>query len=391
LLTDIWVEGEVSQLFHARSGHIYFTLRDDESQIKCVLFRAHSLRQRMLPKVGQHITVHGQITLYEREGTIQLYADVIQPTGIGLAAMQLEQLRQRLTAEGLFEASRKRPLPAAPRVIGIVTSPDGAVWHDIQHVIGRRYPLARLVFAPTVVQGTRAAAAIVAALDLIQTDLDVEVVILARGGGSAEDLWVFNDERVVRAIFACRVPVVSGVGHETDWTLADEVADVRAPTPSAAAEICVPSIVDLAQLVNTATERIADLALDQVGRHAARLQLLSAQLAKSSPAISIQANLTRIDAIRLRQANAFHRRYSAAVAGAERTASMLRALDPVAVLGRGYVSLSDPETGAPIGSVSGAVPDRPFIATFADGTAAGLFTPSARPHPAGQPASSASA
>ncbi|MDP9365285.1 MAG: exodeoxyribonuclease VII large subunit, partial [Chloroflexota bacterium] len=265
LLADVWVEGEISNLFLARSGHVYFTLRGDEGQLKCVLFRVHAARQRASLLPGDQVAAHGRVTVYEKDGALQLYVDVVQPAGLGLAALQLERLRQQLAAEGLFDPSRKRPIPERPRAIGVVTSADGAVWHDIQQVLRRRYPFAELILAPTLVQGERAPAAIVAAMAAIEADGRAEVVIVARGGGSAEDLAAFNDEAVVRAVFACRLPVVTGVGHETDRTLVDEVADLRAPTPSAAAELCVPSVLEIGARLAEARERLnrgIDLALE---------------------------------------------------------------------------------------------------------------------------------
>jgi exodeoxyribonuclease VII large subunit len=373
LLADVWVEGEVSQAFRAQSGHVYFTLRDDEGQLKCALFRAHAVRQQRLPTPGDQVAAHGHVTLYQRDGAVQLYADVVQPAGLGLAALQLERLRQKLEAEGLFDPSRKRPLPPSPRVIGVVTSADGAVWHDIQQVIGRRYPLAELVLAPTTVQGERAPAAIVAALQAIQDDGRAEVVILARGGGGAEDLWAFNDEQVIRAVFACRVPVVSGVGHETDWTLVDAVADLRAPTPSAAAELCVPSVADLAIRIGEARERLARCAEQVVHAGADDVALLRSRLDRRSPEPAIAARHALVAGLFRRATSRQHaiERESRAKLDAHR--ATLGALDPRAVLARGYALLHDAGDGTLIGSVTAAAPGRAFHAHLADGVAAGTF------------------
>ena len=283
LLSDLWVEGEVAETFVARSGHVYFTLRDTDSQLKCVLFRAQAQRLRSMPRAGDQIAAHGRISVYERDGAYQLYVDLIQPAGLGILALQLELLRQQLAAEGLFEPSRKRPIPTMPSCIGVVTSAEGAVWHDIQHVLRRRFPLVHLLLASTPVQGDNAPAGIVAALQALQDDGRADVIIVARGGGSAEDLWCFNDERVVRAVFACRVPVVSGVGHETDWTLIDDVADLRAPTPSAAAELCSPSIVDLAARIVDLQRRGTRSIVDQVADCRDSLADLSSRLARLTP------------------------------------------------------------------------------------------------------------
>ena len=243
LLNDIWIEGEVSNLRRAGSGHAYFSLRDDSSSLRCALFR-NSLGHDHLTD-GALVIAHGRVSLYVVRGDLQLIADAIQPEGVGRLQMQLEQLRAQLDREGLFDPSRKRPLPEFPKRIGVVTSPSGAVWHDIQTIIGRRYPLVELLLAPAVVQGDAAAPTIVEAVEALNADADIDAIIVARGGGSLEDLWAFNEEAVARAVFASRAPVVSAVGHETDVTICDLVADVRAATPSEAAEMIVPDRVDL--------------------------------------------------------------------------------------------------------------------------------------------------
>jgi exodeoxyribonuclease VII large subunit len=240
LLQDVWIEGEVSEAFAAKSGHIYFTLRDERTQLKCVLFKREAARQLQLPRVGDQLTVHARVSVYEATGQYQAYVDVVQPAGLGIQALLMEQLRQKLDAEGLFDVSRKRPVPAAPKCIAVVTSTDGAVLHDIQTVLQRRYPLTHLLVAAAAVQGDRAPVSLIEAIRRVQDDGRAEVLIVARGGGSADDLACFNDEGLARAVFACRIPVVSAVGHETDWTIIDLVADLRAATPSAAAELCSP-------------------------------------------------------------------------------------------------------------------------------------------------------
>jgi exodeoxyribonuclease VII large subunit len=343
VLSDVWVEGEVSNLFRAQSGHVYFSLRGgaDEGQIKCALFRPFAARQRSLPRPGELIAAHGRVTVYERDGALQLYVDVLERAGIGLAALQLEQLRQRLADEGLFDEARRRPLPRAPRVIGVVTSPDGAVWHDIRQVVRRRYPLTHLVLAPAAVQGEGAGAALVAALRAIQDDGRAEVVILARGGGSAEDLAAFNDEAVVRAVFACRVPVVTGVGHETDRTLADDAADLRAPTPSAAAELCVPSVVDLLDQAGRMGVRLKRAIDDVVEDERQRLTAMGRDLLRVDLRRSIDHRREATAALSRRSGRTQRQRLEATSALLGARAELLRALDPVAVLERGYAVLAD--------------------------------------------------
>lgn len=393
LLADLWVEGEIADTFVARSGHIYLTLRDGESLLKCVVFRAQAQRLRVSPRPGDHIAAHGRISVYERDGTYQLYVDLLQPAGLGILALQLELLRQQLAAEGLFEPSRKRPIPAMPSCIGVVTSAEGAVWHDIQNVLRRRFPLVHLLLAASPVQGESAPAGIVAALQALQDDGRAQVVIVARGGGSADDLWCFNDERVVRAVFACRIPVVSGVGHETDWTLVDDVADLRAPTPSAAAELCSPSIVDLASRLVDA-QRMADrLIRERLDEAADELKEVTSKIERLSPETTIAGDRTRVDGLRLSLGQHRDRSVSAARATVgERQARVRRAirdslstrrrsfdlerarlvvLNPGNVLRRGYAHLTSDTDAGPITSVDDvAVRDR-ITARLADGVIAG--------------------
>ena len=247
LLQDVWVRGEVANLARPASGHSYFSLRDGDRSLRCVMFRMAYGAD--LLSDGSAVIAHGRVSIYEVRGDLQLIIDIVQPEGVGDLRLKLEELKLKLETEGLFEPSRKRPLPEFPRRVGVVTSPDGAVWHDIQTVIQRRYSLVALVLAPTAVQGDGAVQGIVDAIDALNSTPDIDMVIVARGGGSLEDLWPFNEEAVARAIFASRAPVITGVGHETDLTIADMVADQRAPTPSAAAEMGVPDRQELSSRV----------------------------------------------------------------------------------------------------------------------------------------------
>jgi exodeoxyribonuclease VII large subunit len=367
ILADIWVQGEVSSLYQHRSGHVYFTLQDGDAQLKSIMFRGNAVRHRRLPAQGDLVVAHGSISLYEQNSTVQLYADSVQQAGLGLAALELERLRQRLEAEGLFDESRKRPLPEAPRFIGVVTSPDGAVWHDIQHVLRRRYPLTHLILSPAHVQGDHAPASIVAAIDALQVEARSEVIIVARGGGSAEDLAAFNDEQVVRAIFASRVPVISGVGHETDWTLTDLVADLRAPTPSAAAEVSTPSVVDLALRVREARadlrHQITAILDDATAANARQMRSLH----RASPAQTVAARQRDLKQLTAR----IHRGQEATL---ERTranlalqSNLLRSLNPIRVLHRGYAAVSVATTGQPVTSRRHAPADTVLHLQLADG------------------------
>lgn len=243
VLSDLTVSGEIANYRHPSSGHHYFSLRDSESALSCVMFRYG--RGGQFLSDGAQVIVHGRISMYTARGDLQLYVDNVRPDGVGALQQAFEALKARLEAEGLFDPSRKRPLPQFPSRIAVITSPTGAVIQDITNVLRRRYPLAELVLIPSAVQGESAAPEIVRAFSALAALDDIDVVILARGGGSLEDLWPFNEEIVARAVFACQVPVVSAVGHETDFTIADYVADVRAPTPSAAAELVAPNVSDL--------------------------------------------------------------------------------------------------------------------------------------------------
>ena len=267
-LGDLWVEGEVGRVTISSAGHAYFALKDERNQLQCVWFRDDRQRSAFEPQAGLRIVAHGRIDLFEPQGALQLYVESIQPAGFGDLALRFEALKARLAAEGLFEASRKRALPVRPRVIAVITSPSGAVWRDVCHVLSRRWPLARVVLVAARVQGEGAPASLLTAFRRLERwiaqahaadrpDDAPAVTILARGGGSLEDLWPFNDERVVRAVVAHRVPVVCGVGHEADVTLVDFAADVRAPTPSAAAEIVVPDRAEFAAKLRAAGNRLA--------------------------------------------------------------------------------------------------------------------------------------
>src|SRR5215216_4540074 len=367
LYADLWLEGEVSDVSRSSAGHVYFSLRDDDGCLKCVLFRGQALRQHYPLRLGDQIVIHGGLSIYPRSGAIQLVADLVQPAGLGAASLELEYLRQRLEAEGLFNPLRKRPLPASPGTIGVVTSLHGAAWHDIVNVVGRRYPLADLVLSPAQVQGAGAAESIVQALQALLQDVEVDVVILARGGGASEDLSAFNDERVVRAVFASRVPVVTGVGHATDRTLVEDVADVYAPTPSAAAELCVPSIADLSERLQSLESRLVwSLAASRANAETALLAA-SRRLTAACPAPMVGQRRIDIEtaAFRMRRAatdRISRDRQSVAVSG-----EVLAALDPTAVLQRGYAALQRTDDRLPIFSVAQAEPGTRIIAFLSDG------------------------
>src|SRR5947208_5351155 len=333
-LADVWVEGEVSTPSFPPSGHCFFTLKDAGAQVKAVIFREELGRSAVRPQHGMAVICHGRVRAYEPQGIYQLYVESLTPAGAGDLHARYEQLRTRLAAEGLFDASRKRPLPRWPRRIGVVTSPVGAVWQDIRNVVRRRYPLVELVLSPTAVQGEAASPAVVVALKRIFAQREIDLVILARGGGSLEDLWAFNDERVVRALVAAPVPVVVGVGHESDVTLADFVADVRAPTPSAAAELAVPDGTQLPAILNRLRDRASSALLSRTAERRRQLTAEARALVSWEPDLG---------AARQRTADLVDRGHRALSARVERHRATLdgvrdglRALGPAATLARGY-------------------------------------------------------
>ena len=334
MLGDVWVEGEVSAPSLPPSGHCYFTLKDSASQIRAVMFREELERAQVRPAHGMQVICHGRVRGYEAQGVYQLYVESLQPAGRGDLHQRYEALRAKLTAEGLFAAERKRQLPRWPRRIGVVTSPIGAVWRDIGNVMRRRYPHAELILSPSVVQGEAAAPAIVGALQRLYRQPALDVVIVARGGGSLEDLWSFNDERVVRCLAESPVPTVVGVGHETDVTLADFAADLRAPTPSAAAELAVPDATQLPAIVGRLRDRATAAALAAVADRRRRLDGEARALSRLEP---------NLPALRQRAAELLDRAdrsvrgiLAARHVGVVALGDRLRAVGPAATLGRGY-------------------------------------------------------
>jgi len=344
-LNDIWIAGEVSNYSQSAKGHIYFSLKDEEGQLSAVLFRQHALWQTSRLRNGLSVVVHGEVSVYAETGRLQIVADEVQEEGVGRLALAFDELKAQLEAEGLFALERKRPLPPQPRVIGIVTSAQAAAYQDILNVLGRRYPLARVILSPTIVQGEGAPAAIVAALAELNRQPGVEVIIVARGGGSAEDLAAFNDERVARAVFASRLPVVSGVGHETDSTIIDYVADLRAPTPSAAAELVSPDFRDIAAHVQELRAVAASYLLDAYETSKRRLLLSQLRGQRLSPRKLIINGTLRVDQDTTRAAN---RLQGATNLGKLRLLTLrarAKALDPTAVLARGYAIIRNQQSG----------------------------------------------
>jgi exodeoxyribonuclease VII large subunit len=307
----VWVEGEISNLRCPSSGHAYFTLKDDLAQLRCVLFRGRGRRVRFALEDGLHVLVFGGLEVYAARGEYQLVAELMEPKGLGALQLAFEQLKRKLEAEGLFEQARKRPLPRFPRAIGIVTSPTGAALRDMLHIIGRRFGDLRIVIAPVRVQGEGAAVEIARALRDLDELGDLDVVIVGRGGGSIEDLWAFNDERVARAIVASRAPVISAVGHETDFTIADFVADLRAPTPSGAAELVVREKLAVLEALREAHARLGQVIRARLERDRGRLLGLARRRVLTDPARALHDRHRRVDELtaRLRAAARSHHRH----------------------------------------------------------------------------------
>ncbi|MGR8920706.1 MAG: exodeoxyribonuclease VII large subunit, partial [Gammaproteobacteria bacterium] len=292
-LGHVWVEGEISNLARPASGHIYFSLKDAKAQVRCAMFRNRNRALGFRPENGLAVLARGRVSLYTARGDFQLIVDELEPAGDGALRLRFEQLKQRLAAEGLFDAARKQPLPAWPRQIGVVTSPSGAAVRDVLHVLARRCPGIPVIVYPTAVQGESAARAIVAALAAAERRAECDVLLVCRGGGSLEDLWPFNEEIVARAIAGCTIPVVSGVGHEVDVTIADFVADLRAPTPSAAAEQVSPDTAELARRVTGLERRLGTNLRYALRQRASRLGELGARLV--SPKRRLELGYQRTD------------------------------------------------------------------------------------------------
>ncbi len=390
------VRGELSGYTRAASGHCYFTLKDadgDAASIRCAMFKRAASQLQFLPTDGQQVQLRGRVAVYEPRGELQFIVEAMQRSGDGSLYEQFLQLKQKLEAEGLFDASRKRPLVLHPRRLGIVTSLDGAVLHDVATSLARRAPQVELIVYPSLVQGPEAPAALVAAIEIAGRRREVDTLLLCRGGGSIEDLWAFNDERVVRAIAACTVPVVSGVGHETDTTLADFVADLRAPTPTAAAELCAParsdslSVLDavaaamqrrMRRAIDTEAQRLDTLAMrslrpvDAVRRQAQGLNLWSLRLASAAQRLVA----TRAQALQVSGAR-FQRKGAASIQAVATTLdcldARLRSLDPAGVLQRGYAWVSD-DSGRPLVSASQLRVGQSVRAVLGDGVAVAQVT-----------------
>ena len=341
-LSNLILLGEISNFTrHYKSGHLYFTLKDDTASVKAVMFRDKARLLGFPPQNGMLVLAYGRATLYERDGAFQVYVEFMRPFGAGAAQMAFDALKEKLEAEGLFAAEHKRPLPPVPRCIGIVTSKTGAALQDVCNVISRRWPLTKLLLAPVSVQGIEAEQSIVQGIRALDRDKRADLILVTRGGGSKEDLWVFNSERIARAAYACHKPVISAVGHEIDYTILDYVADVRAPTPSAAAELCVPDKRQFLQEIYNLEQNIQKNIQSRLQMCYNRVNALGADAALQAFHGSLEARAQQVD----RYAAAASGVAAAAAAAREQAlrsaAALAASLDPYAVLARGYAMVRD--------------------------------------------------
>ncbi len=353
-LQDVWVTGEISNLSRPASGHIYFTLKDKNASLRCVMWKTDALRTRPNLQEGAAVEVHGRIAVYEPQGQYQLIANLIQAKGEGALFQEFLRLKSMLEAEGLFDPERKRAIPEHPRVIGIVTSATGAALRDMLNTIRRRQPLAKVILAPSPVQGVDAPPALVDAIQALNQQ-NLDVILVARGGGSIEDLWAFNDERVVRAVAASQVPIISGVGHETDFTLCDFAADLRAPTPTAAAELATQTTLDdLRFQLSAYQSRLTDLTSNLLADHEALISSLATRLKYVSPERRIQSEFQRLDELSRRAFSALNHRIQLQSARVDGISKRLNALNPAGILARGYAIITRKSDGKIVGKVSQA-------------------------------------
>ncbi len=336
-LQDVWVEGEISNLSRPSSGHVYFTLKDSSASLRCVMWRSDASRLRFNLQDGAAVEAHGKISVYQAAGQYQLYADLLRPVGEGALFQEFLRLKALLEARGLFDPARKRPIPELPECIGIVTSPTGAALRDMLRTIQRRMPLVRVILAPSPVQGEEAPAAIVDALQRLDRIVGPDVILLARGGGSIEDLWAFNDERVVTAVTESRTPVISGVGHETDFTLVDFAADLRAPTPTAAAELATSiSLDDLKSRIDEMNHLLVNDIQSAIGNQRTSLETLRLNLLYQSPLQRVRSDRQRLDELSRQLNSLLVHRLILAREQIKGLKERLHALNPAAVLARGY-------------------------------------------------------
>ena len=364
-LQSVFISGEISNFVNHRSGHYYLTLKDDGAEIKSVMFRSANAKLKFLPENGMKVVCKGRISVYETSGAYQLYIDNMIPDGSGALNLAFEQLKERLEKEGLFDAAHKKPVPEYPKKVGVITSPTGAAVQDIKNVLSRRYPLAEMIFYPALVQGDGAANDIVNAIKYFNKFNLADVLIVGRGGGSIEDLWAFNEEALARSIYESDIPVISAVGHETDFTICDFVADLRAPTPSAAAELAVPDISTELRRLNNQKSLLLNLSLSYTDNLKIMLSVLNNQLEKRSPQTFVNDYRVRCDKAEIKIENSAAAFLLESRKNFSAVCAKLDALSPLKILSRGFAAVS--KNGEAIISATKLVKGDKINVVFSDG------------------------
>lgn len=341
-LANIFISGEISNFTnHYRTGHLYFTLKDDSAAVRAVMFNSSAKRLKFMPEDGMKVIARGRVSVYEASGQYQLYVDDMQPDGVGALNLAYEQLKEKLQKEGLFSEQHKKPLPPYPEKVGVITSPTGAAVRDIINVLGRRFPYAEIVFCPVLVQGDGAHLQLTDAVNLFNSERAADVIIIGRGGGSIEDLWEFNDEGLARAVYNSEIPVISAVGHETDFTICDFVADMRAPTPSAAAELAVPDANELQYALSALKNRMFLNVSSGIADRRSRLEYLTSKGALKSPDEMLSNRSQRLDTAFSKMMSSYENRIGGKKVEFISAATALSKLDPMSVLMRGFAFVSD--------------------------------------------------
>lgn len=341
-LANIFISGEISNFTnHYRTGHLYFTLKDDSAAVRAVMFNSSAKRLKFMPEDGMKVIARGRVSVYEASGQYQLYVDDMQPDGVGALNLAYEQLKEKLQKEGLFSEHHKKPLPPYPEKVGVITSPTGAAVRDIINVLGRRFPYAEIVFCPVLVQGEGAHLQLTDAVNLFNSERTADVIIIGRGGGSIEDLWEFNDEGLARAVYNSEIPVISAVGHETDFTICDFVADMRAPTPSAAAELAVPDANELQYALSALKNRMFLNVSSGIADRRSRLEYLTSKGALKSPDEMLSNRSQRLDTAFSKMLSSYENRIGGKKVEFISAATALSKLDPMSVLMRGFAFVSD--------------------------------------------------
>ncbi len=382
VLRDVWVKGEISNFTQPRSGHLYFTLKDAEAQIRTVMWKNAAIRLSFSPRDGQSVEVHGSMSFYANAGQAQLYIDSMQPVGEGMLFQEFLRLKYKLDAEGLFDQEHKRSLPRLPRHIGIITSATGAALQDMLNTLNRRLPLAQVTLSPSQVQGVEAPASLLKSLELLNKVEDLDLILHARGGGSIEDLWAFNDENLARAIYNSRVPVISGVGHETDFTIVDFVADLRAPTPTAAAELATPiTINDLSIALQNAHMILDESIAEAIATRSNQLELKNLDLRRLSPIQRVNNAIQTLDVLHERLDRTIHNHLQQLGVHLQHLDRRLQTLSPLAVLRRGFTILNDAQTGQLVSQANQSHQNQAVQVRFADGTVPATLHPSNQEKP----------